>query len=53
MAWQALRGEVAGMYADDQAVGTIDETSYPKCGDKTVGVQRQHCGATGRSTTVW
>ena len=48
MAWQVLRAQVAGMHADDQAVGTIDETSYPKCGDKTVGVQRQHCGATGK-----
>jgi SRSO17 transposase len=48
MAWQVLRTEVGRMHADDQAVGVIDETSYPKCGDKTVGVQRQHCGATGK-----
>jgi SRSO17 transposase len=48
MAWQVLRGQVARMHADDQAVGVIDETSYPKCGAKTVGVQRQHCGATGK-----
>ena len=30
-------------------VGVIDETSVPKKGDKTPGVQRQHCGATGKT----
>jgi len=29
-------------------VGWIDETSAPKKGDKTPGVQRQHCGASGK-----
>jgi len=29
-------------------VGWIDETSVAKKGDKTPGVQRQHCGATGK-----
>lgn len=29
-------------------VGRIDETSVPKKGDKTPGVQRQHCGASGK-----
>src|SRR5579863_1432996 len=29
-------------------VGWIDETSAAKKGDKTPGVQRQHCGATGK-----
>jgi SRSO17 transposase len=35
--------------ADDLGViGLIDETSVPKSGDKTPGVQRQYCGATGK-----
>lgn len=29
-------------------VGLIDETSTPKKGDKTPGVQRQYCGASGK-----
>jgi len=29
-------------------VGIIDETSFVKKGDKTAGVQRQHCGAVGK-----
>ena len=29
-------------------VGWIDETSVPKKGEKTPGVQRQHCGASGK-----
>ena len=35
--------------ADDLGViGFIDETSLPKKGDKTPGVQRQYCGASGK-----
>jgi SRSO17 transposase len=35
--------------ADDLGViGLIDETSVPKKGDKTPGVQRQYCGASGK-----
>ena len=30
-------------------VGIIDETSVAKKGDKTPGVQRQHCGASGKT----
>jgi SRSO17 transposase len=29
-------------------VGWVDETAVPKKGDKTPGVQRQYCGATGK-----
>ena len=29
-------------------IGLIDETSVPKKGDKTPGVQRQYCGASGK-----
>jgi len=35
--------------ADDLGtIGILDETSHPKKGDKTPGVQPQHCGATGK-----
>jgi len=30
------------------AIGVIDETGHPKKGNKTPGVQRQWCGATGK-----
>jgi SRSO17 transposase len=30
------------------SIGIIDETSFAKKGDKTPGVQRQHCGAVGK-----
>jgi len=33
---------------DEKAIGIIDETSDAKKGEKTVGVKRQHCGATGK-----
>jgi len=40
---------VAKEHAHPQAISVIDETSHPKKGDKTPGVQRQHCGATGKT----
>ena len=40
---------VVERHAHDEAIGAIDETSFPKKGDKTPGVQRQHCGATGKT----
>lgn len=36
-------------HSDKNAIGVIDETSFPKKGTKTPGVQRQHCGATGKT----
>jgi len=35
-------------HPDDNAIAVIDETGMPKKGDKTVGVERQYCGATGK-----
>ena len=38
----------------DREIGTdegtliVDESALPKCGDKSVGVARQYCGATGK-----
>ena len=40
---------VAAEHADPHAVGVIDETSFAKKGDKTPGVQRQWCGALGKT----
>lgn len=35
-------------HARQHSIGIIDETSFVKKGDKTPGVQRQHCGAVGK-----
>lgn len=43
-----LQGRVARERTSERSIGLIDETSCPKKGDKTPGVQRQHCGATGK-----
>lgn len=43
-----LQHLVARDHASARAVGLIDETSCPKKGDRTPGVQRPHCGATGK-----
>ena len=53
-AWsdQPLREELVRWV--DQELGTatgmliVDESSIPKCGDQSVGVARQYCGATGK-----
>ena len=46
---QRLRGLPTLNAADDLGtIGVIDETSVAKKGTKTPGVQRQHCGASGK-----
>ena len=35
-------------HAGEHSIGLIDETSFVKKGEKTPGVQRQHCGAVGK-----
>ena len=45
---ECVQARVATRHAHRQAIGLIDETSFPKKGEKSPGVQRQHCGATGK-----
>lgn len=53
-AWadEPLRRELTGWVNQElgSAQGTliVDESAIPKCGDKSVGVGRQYCGATGK-----
>ena len=35
-------------HGGENGIAVVDETSFPKKGPKTVGVQRQHCGALGK-----
>ena len=44
-----LRQLVARDHGDPDGIAVVDESSFPKKGDKTAGVQRQHCGATGKT----
>lgn len=43
-----LQQRIARSHSGRRVIGLIDETSCPKKGDKTPGVQRQYCGATGK-----
>lgn len=43
-----LQQIVAAEHSGRHSIGIIDETSCAKKGDKTPGVQRQHCGAVGK-----
>lgn len=43
-----LREMVQRKHGGPNAIGVIDETSFQKKGKKTAGVQRQHCGASGK-----
>jgi len=44
-----LGQRVARRHAHPHAVGILDETSFPKKGAKTAAVQRQYCGAVGKT----
>lgn len=46
---QRIRELVVSRHADPEAVAVVDETSFAKKGEHTVGVQRQYCGATGKT----
>ena len=44
-----LQQRIAARHSHRHSVGILDETSFAKKGVKTAGVQRQHCGATGKT----
>lgn len=43
-----LQRRVASGHRGPRVIGVFDETGCPKKGDKTPGVERQYCGATGK-----
>ncbi len=46
---QRVLDRVLQGHASPTAIALVDETSFAKKGSKTAGVQRQHCGATGKT----
>jgi SRSO17 transposase len=47
--WRRYRSIMAQTFADETAgILVIDDTTFPKQGTHSVGVQRQHCGALGK-----
>ena len=44
-----LQQRIARRHGHVHSTGILDETSFAKKGDKTVGVQRQHCGSVGKT----
>jgi SRSO17 transposase len=45
---ELLQKRVAQEHASPHSVGILDDTGCPKKGNKTPGVRRQYCGATGK-----
>ncbi|MBM4043457.1 MAG: IS701 family transposase, partial [Planctomycetes bacterium] len=43
-----LQRQVMVRHADPNAIADIDESGFAKKGEKTAGVKRQYCGATGK-----
>lgn len=43
-----LQARIAREHGARDSIMIVDETSFPKKGNCTPGVQRQHCGATGK-----